>query len=386
MSNKTWIKWTEEDNKFLIENYNNKSAKELSETLNRTVLSIHSRAKYLNLDRKCSQLNQKEIDFIYDNFNKMQVKQIAKILDRNISVVGKYCRSVGLNKNDDIFWADDELKTLYSLPAEIYKQDLLNLFSRRTESSIRGKIKRLGLKVHILEDSKLTWGNYEIEILLNNLGKISKSELLKLLPNKNWKSIQNKINNSEFKFLNFRNRYDIFDEYSILYIMTSIYDIIKVKIDNIDVEKCKLHKWNYSNGYVMNENNELLHRFIMNAKDNDIVDHLDGDTLDDRRKSLRICTIPENIQNRVKLNKNNKSGYRGVHTQRGRIKKWVARLKINRIGIHLGYFYTKEEANFVVRLGRAYIMPFSKDFREIKQEDIPQWIKDKIDNQIKRIA
>ncbi len=60
------------------------------------------------------------------------------------------------------------------------------------------------------------------------------------------------------------------------------------------------------------QKNTSLHRWIMNAKDPNIeVDHYDNDTLNNTNENLRLCTRPQNLQNR-KLQSNNSSGFRGV--------------------------------------------------------------------------
>lgn len=51
----------------------------------------------------------------------------------------------------------------------------------------------------------------------------------------------------------------------------------------------------------------------MNCSDkNKVVDHIYGDTLDNRKANLRITDISVNSLNRQRKNANNKSGYRNV--------------------------------------------------------------------------
>jgi len=87
-----------------------------------------------------------------------------------------------------------------------------------------------------------------------------------------------------------------------------------------------------------------LHRFIMNQDSWNglVVDHANGNTLDNRKLNLRICPQLKNSQNRA-MSKNNSSGYKGVNwndiTQR-----WHARIGVNWKRISLGYYDTPEEA------------------------------------------
>ncbi len=57
-----------------------------------------------------------------------------------------------------------------------------------------------------------------------------------------------------------------------------------------------------------NKHKQLSH-FVLNT--NKIVDHINGDTLDNRRCNLRTCSNKENVRN-SKLRKSNKTGYKGV--------------------------------------------------------------------------
>lgn len=54
-----------------------------------------------------------------------------------------------------------------------------------------------------------------------------------------------------------------------------------------------------------------LHRLIIGAKDKQLVDHINGNVLDNRLKNLRLANKSKNGMNRGKQ-KNNKSGYKGV--------------------------------------------------------------------------
>lgn len=80
----------------------------------------------------------------------------------------------------------------------------------------------------------------------------------------------------------------------------------------------------------------LMHREIFKHPLNLIVDHIDGDRLNNTRVNLRICTQSENSKNRC-VPKNNKSGFKGVCWSK-RSGKWVAQLTANGRVMHLGLF------------------------------------------------
>jgi hypothetical protein len=98
-----------------------------------------------------------------------------------------------------------------------------------------------------------------------------------------------------------------------------------------------VHTTNYPTVQVI-----TLHRFIMNIPKEMEVDHINGDTLDNRKVNLRVCTKSENNCNR-KINQNNTSGYKGVSYKMSR-HKWCAKIGVNNKNIHLGYFDSPEEA------------------------------------------
>jgi len=84
-----------------------------------------------------------------------------------------------------------------------------------------------------------------------------------------------------------------------------------------------------------------MHRLLMGARPDQEVDHIDGNTLDNRRSNLRLASRAENGRNR-RLNSNSASGVRGVN--RGHSGAWESRIKVDGHTIYLGTFSTIEEA------------------------------------------
>ena len=81
---------------------------------------------------------------------------------------------------------------------------------------------------------------------------------------------------------------------------------------------------------------QYMHKIIMNAPSNMQVDHTSHDTLNNRKKNLRICMISQNSMNRLPR-KNTSSRYKGIIWDK-RHKKWASRITINGKRIFLGYF------------------------------------------------
>ena len=133
----------------------------------------------------------------------------------------------------------------------------------------------------------------------------------------------------------------------------------KVLISAGDAERVMAHRWYKLGGngrkskilpYFAHKTtwpehkNELLHRFIVSCPVGMLVDHINGNTLDNRRSNLRICTHAGNSQNRS-MGKNNSSGYKCVYfDSRAKKKKWFSRIRVNRKPVYLGHFETPEKA------------------------------------------
>lgn len=114
-------------------------------------------------------------------------------------------------------------------------------------------------------------------------------------------------------------------------------------VDISDIDIIKGFKWSIdNNNYVKNSKQIYLHRLLMNASEL-CVDHINGNTLDNRRSNLRICTNADNLKHRVSLPKNNTSGILGVRFRKDR-NKWYAEIQSNKQKINLGSYTSREDA------------------------------------------
>ena len=72
------------------------------------------------------------------------------------------------------------------------------------------------------------------------------------------------------------------------------------------------------------------------------VDHIDGDTYNNRLNNLRVVTCQDNMRN-AKLSSSNTSGTVGISWYHIN-GKWAAYIRVNYKKIHLGYYTNKDDA------------------------------------------
>jgi hypothetical protein len=102
-----------------------------------------------------------------------------------------------------------------------------------------------------------------------------------------------------------------------------------------------------------------MHRFIMGDPDC-LVDHINGDGLDNRRSNLRLATPEGNARNRG-IGRNSTSGVKGVTKHKGS-GKWRAQISMRKTFLHLGLFDTIEEASAAYAAASARLHgEFSRD-------------------------
>lgn len=125
-------------------------------------------------------------------------------------------------------------------------------------------------------------------------------------------------------------------------------------VDADDYAYLKHHHWyRNSEGYaVCPDGAEMhtMHRVVIDAQPGDIVDHINGDKLDNRRANLRLVTASQNAQNRPP---NNPTGYKGVTPGPG--TRWLARISHEGHQYHLGTYPTREDAAHAYNIAATHL-------------------------------
>lgn len=120
-------------------------------------------------------------------------------------------------------------------------------------------------------------------------------------------------------------------------------------IDDEDLSRVEPFTWRIrDDGYVqrtwMEDGktcHELLHRFVMDVHDEDvIVDHENGDRWDCQKDNLRVATLSQNAANRPTTAER---AWKGIYPHGNR---WKARIKREGQNVYLGSFQTPQEAAY----------------------------------------
>ena len=125
-------------------------------------------------------------------------------------------------------------------------------------------------------------------------------------------------------------------------------------IDENDFDKIKDYNFGISNNgfnkeYVYcfkkkdSKNKIYLHRIITDCPSGLVVDHINGNTFDNRQSNLRICTIVENSIN-CPVSKNKiHSKYKGVFYRKDK-NNWRVDIRKDGKRHHFGTFYNEVDA------------------------------------------
>ncbi len=124
-------------------------------------------------------------------------------------------------------------------------------------------------------------------------------------------------------------------------------------VDETDFESLSKYKWRaikFGNLWYAVRSTKAcsiyMHKQILGSGKGIHTDHINGDSLDNRRENIREVNQAENQWNTGKK-LNNTSGYKGV-TWDKKYGKWSARITTNKVHKFIGYFNTSKKA------GEAY--------------------------------
>jgi len=103
----------------------------------------------------------------------------------------------------------------------------------------------------------------------------------------------------------------------------------------------------------------------MKADKNQIIDHIDGNTLNNCKSNLRFCTTSQNAMNCKKSISVLSSVYKGVRFKKDS-SKYTAQITFNGKLVHIGYFENEVDA------AKAYNKAAIENFGEFARLNIIQ--------------
>lgn len=118
-------------------------------------------------------------------------------------------------------------------------------------------------------------------------------------------------------------------------------------VDDDLFEVLSSYTWSMSGGevgsrYAYTKGAKYMHRLVIGAAKGQCVDHINGNSLDNRRENLRVCTQQENRRNSRKRTPG-ASHFKGVMRVKNR-DAWKAAIKYDNKVRYLGYFKSEVEA------------------------------------------
>ena len=170
-----------------------------------------------------------------------------------------------------------------------------------------------------------------------------------------------------------KNKFVVKGEYTEIFMKTRNGIIVKTVIDTEDLQRIIENRYSISPKWdhirktyraktkvVVNGKAVLvyLYRFLVNAPDGVMVDHIDHDTLNNRKSNLRLVDNSQNLQNRKGADSDSSSGIRNVWWSKQR-RKWCVSFRTKGKHVFCGAYDSIEKAAEVADEKRKTILSFA---------------------------
>lgn len=122
-------------------------------------------------------------------------------------------------------------------------------------------------------------------------------------------------------------------------------------VDEADFEELSKYKWYFHQGRAVRKPRVVdgrkkgfvwMHREIVNPGKNKVVDHINGNTLDNRRDNLRVCTRSQNQWNKT-LHTKSVTGVKNIHWNKQK-RRYIVRFQKYGKKIDFGQFKALPDA------------------------------------------
>jgi hypothetical protein len=195
--------WTESELEILKNNYQSKDYEKLQKLLNRGRYEIIGKLRELGLLKvhRTRPWNCSEDNFLKEHYYNMSMETLCKQLNRGSGEINRRLDILNLKRNirseesmkkfyETIHKRNEELESFIKENYSFMETELIAKKFNKTKGSIEHIASRLGVKKL---PKKSLYSKQDDEIIRKYYGKVSPEELCKMLPGKNYVSIQNHV-------------------------------------------------------------------------------------------------------------------------------------------------------------------------------------------------
>lgn len=177
---RTWSKWSEEEDRLLIELYSNVSSiSKAADRLGKTKNSVKSRVSVLGISRsKSPNWSEAEDKLLVELYGKVPISEIIDQLDRSNHSIHGRARALGLCQSIAPKWTEEEIAFLIKNSEIMSRKEIANALGR-TDRDVKHKKHILGLKKDrswTAEEDCFVRENYKTIIASQIAEKLSRTE------------------------------------------------------------------------------------------------------------------------------------------------------------------------------------------------------------------